>query len=111
MNLRKEIKQTYDQIHVPEEVSERLKQKLYQRDFPEDPETETEEWTPVRHRTDWGLVSAVAVLCIVVGVSAWSLFQNRNDTNFHPGSAVPAEISTTETTEESTEPQESFHRN
>ena len=40
MNLRKEIKQAYQQIRVPADVSEHLKQALYQKDFREEEFTE-----------------------------------------------------------------------
>ena len=33
MNLHKEIKQAYQHIRVPDDVTERLKQELYQKDF------------------------------------------------------------------------------
>ncbi len=107
MNLRKEIKQAYQQIRVPADVSEHLKQELYQKDFQEEEFTEifqTEELSKSRSGSYFGFIAAALVLGIGIGSSVWSMMANRSEEAFHPSSTVPAEITVTETTEETTAP-------
>ncbi len=105
MNLRKEIKQAYNQIHVPADVSERLKQELYQKDFREEEFTEifqTEEETRPRSGKYFGFIAAALVLGIGIGSTVWSMLANRSEKVFNPAATVPVEITATETTEETT---------
>ena len=104
MNMRKEIKQAYQHIHAPEDVTERLKQELYQKNFHEEDFTEyfqEEEPPKAPFGKYFGFLSAVAVLGLCIGISLWNLSAYRQEEVFQPASTVPVEV--TETTEETTE--------
>jgi len=108
MNLRKEIHQAYDKIQVPEEVTERLKQQLYQKDFYQEEETDTEEFnmqkTPKKSILKYLGVGAVAAGMIVcMSLSIWHILIQHTNEVLHPASTVPIEIVTTEETTETTE--------
>ena len=106
MNLHKEIKQAYRNIRVPDDVTERLKQELYQKDFREEDFTELlpeEEPQKAPFGKYFGFLSAVAVLGVCIGISLWNLSAHRADEVFQPSATVPVEITVTETTETSTE--------
>ena len=108
MNLRKKIHQAYDNIQVPEEVSERLKQQLYQKDFyqEEEPETEafdmqTPEKRPILKYFGVGVAAAGMILCM--SLSIWHILNEHTNEIFRPASTVPIEIVVTEETTETTE--------
>jgi len=102
--MRNEIKHAYDNLHVSDEMTERLKRELYQKDFHEDEITEifqVEEAPRRQFGKYFGFLAASVVLCVSIGVSVWTMIQNRNEQGFYPKSTVPVEI--TETTEETTD--------
>lgn len=104
MNLRKEIRQAYDRVHVPEDVSERLKQELYQKDFHEEEEFseifQMEEYPERQWGKYLGFIAASVMLGVSIGVSMWNMLDNRSEEVFHPTATIPVERSA-ETTEES----------
>ncbi|MBE6876566.1 MAG: hypothetical protein E7496_07570 [Ruminococcus sp.] len=107
MNMRKEIKQAYQHIHVSDDMTERMKQELYQKDFHEEEFTENFQEDEIPQsllRKHFGFLSAVAVLGICIGICLWNLSAYRQEEVFQPSATVPVEkIAVTETTEESTE--------
>lgn len=103
MNMRKEIRHAFDHVHAPEELVERMKQELYQKDFHEEVEEVTCEVSEAPRRPVWRYVmytAASLALCIGCGLSVWSLRDSQNPMN--PGSHVGTTTSTS-TTEETTE--------
>lgn len=103
MNMHKEIKEAFGRVHAPEDVTERLKQDLYQMDLNENAEEMTCEVQEAsnRHFLRYPLYAAAAVaLCVGCGLSLWSMRELENP--LKPASTVPV-VSTT-TAEETTEP-------
>ena len=109
--MRKEIKHAYDNIHVSDEMTERLKQELYQKDFHEDEISETFE---VQEAPRWqfgkyfGFIAASIVFGVGIGISMWGMLESRSEQVLNPKSTVPVEITapapdTPEETEETTE--------
>ncbi len=99
MNMRKEIQNAFDKVHAPDELVERMKQELYQKDF----HCETDEITfqvseaPRRHIWRYmAYIAAAFALCIGCGVSVMNMHENP----FNPASPV---VTTTEETTESTD--------
>lgn len=108
MNLRKEIHQAYDTVQVPKEVTERLKQQLYQKDFYQEEEVEIEEFDmqtpPKKPILKYFCVGAAAAGMIVcMSLSIWHILNQHANEAFRPASTVPIEIVTTEETTETTE--------
>ena len=104
MNLRKEIRQAYDKVQVPDEVAERLKQELYQKDFHEEEFSEafqTEEITQRRGGKYMSFIAASVVLGISIGVSMWNMLDKKSENVFQPAATIPVERSA-EPTEETT---------
>lgn len=105
MSLHREIKNAYDQVHAPDELVERLKQELYQKDFHEDAEEVTWQVTeaPRFHIGKYfAYIAATLVLCVGCGAAVWSL----KTVDMQPGTNVTSNYSVTETeetTEETTE--------
>ena len=97
MSMRKDIQNAFDNVHAPDELVERMKQELYQKDLHEDIEeiTFTVKQAPRRNYLRYfAFVAAALALCIGCGVSVLNLRENP----FKPASPVVA------TTEETTEP-------
>ena len=97
MSMRKDIQNAFDNVHAPDELVERMKQELYQKDLHEDIEeiTFSVKQAPRRnYLRGFAIVAAALALCIGCGVSVLSLRENP----FNPASPVVA------TTEETTEP-------
>lgn len=97
MSMRKDIQNAFDKVHAPDELVERMKQELYQKDLHEDIEeiTFSVKQAPRRnYLRGFAIVAAALALCIGCGVSVLSLRENP----FNPASSVVA------TTEETTEP-------
>ena len=111
--MRKKIKHAYDQLHVSDDMTERIKQKLYHMDLHEDDEiTETfhvEEAPRFSFGKYLAFIAAGAVLGLFISVSTWDILeQHKNPLN--PKSTVPTEYSydagnsdITQETEETTE--------
>ncbi len=100
MNLRKEIHQAYDHIHVPEEVSEKLKQELYQKDFREEElgEFQEEIFSGKRSGKYLSFVAASIILGVTVSVTMWGMLDHRSEDVLKPAATVPVEYtSETET--------------
>ncbi len=106
MNMHKEIKEAFGAVHAPEDVTERLKQDLYQMDLHENAEEMTCQaaQAPKGRFLRYPLYAAAAVaLCVGCGLSLWSIQELENP--LKPASTVPV-VSTTapeETTEPTTE--------
>lgn len=106
MNLHKEIKNAYRSIQVSDDMTERLKQELYQKDFHEE-ESETfivEEAPRMPIFKYFGFAVACITMGIGIGVSMFNMLAKKNDDILNPASTVPVEITATEITEETTEP-------
>ncbi len=107
MSLRKEIKSAYDTVYAPDDLIERLKQDLYQKDFHEEDEEEVSGVADAPRPSFSRImiyIAACAVLCIGCGFSVWTLRDKQNE--FHPNSPVVVSSGvedTTETTENTTE--------
>lgn len=105
MSVRKHIQNAYDKVHAPEDVIERMKQELYQKDLHEDAEHEIYRVEEAR-RPEIGkyllYIAAVFAVCIGGGLAWNSIQQNRVD--FHPGQAVQTEITETVSPRERTVP-------
>ena len=100
MSMRKDIQNAFDKVHAPDELVERMKQELYQKDLHEDIEeiTFTVKEAPKRNYfRGFAIVAAALALCIGCGVSVLSLRENP----FNPASKVVA--TTEETTETNTD--------
>lgn len=105
MNMHDEIKKAFNSVHAPDELVERMKQELYQKDCHEEIE-EIYEVTEAPRRPIWryaAYIAASLALCIGCGVSVWNLRDNTAPLN--PGTTVPA-MTTTETEETTTAPEE-----
>ena len=99
MNMRKEIQNAFDKVHAPDELVERMKQDLYQKDLHEDVEEYTFQVTEAPRRHIWrymAYIAAALALCIGCGVSV----MNMRDNPFNPASNV---VTTTEDTTETTD--------
>ncbi len=98
MNMRDEIKNAFNSVHAPEELVERMKQELYQKDCHEEIE-EIYEVAEAPRRPTWryaAYIAASLALCIGCGVSVWNLRGNTAPLN--PGTTVPAMTTATEET-------------
>ncbi len=105
MNMHDEIRKAFDSVHAPEELVERMKQELYQKDCHEEIE-EIYEVAEAPRRPIWryaAYIAASLALCIGCGVSVWNLRGNTAPLN--PGTTVPA-MTTTATEETTTAPEE-----
>lgn len=103
MNMRNEIKNAFDSVHAPEELVERMKQELYQKDCHEELE-EICEVTEAPRPQIWryaAYVAAALALCIGCGFSVWNLRDNPSPLN--PQTSVPIVTTTEETTESDTD--------
>lgn len=104
MSMRKEIRNAFDQVHAPEDLTERLKQELYQKDFHEDADEMTWQVAEAPKRQLWRYpmyAAAVAAICVGCGLSVWSLRDQQTD--FNPSTTVPVAVDS-EYEEETTEP-------
>ncbi len=112
MSLHKEIKNAYDQVHAPDALVERMKQELYQKDFHEEADEMTWQVAEAPKRSPrsfahiFAYVAATLVLCAGSGMAVWHMRDQMTD--FHPGTNVPMDVSSTsdtmtDTTEETTE--------
>lgn len=111
MNMRKKIKHAYDQIHVSEEFTERLKQEIYQKDFHEPEEAFSEffqvEEAPKRQIGRYmGFLAASLVMGAGIGISMWNMLDCRNNEVFNPAATVPVQIREIETTAAESETEE-----
>ncbi len=105
MNMHDEIRKAFDSVHAPDELVERMKQELYQKDCHEEIE-EIYEVAEAPRRPVWryaAYIAASLALCIGCGVSVWNLRDNTAPLN--PGTTVPA-MTTTATEETTTAPEE-----
>ncbi len=99
MNMRKDIKNAFGSVHAPDDLVERLKQELYQKDCHEELE-EICEVTEAPKPQIWRYVTYIAAalaLCVGCGLSVWSLRDNPSPLN--PQTSVPVVMTTEETTE------------
>lgn len=106
MNMHDKIRSAFDSVHAPEELVERMKQELYQKDCHEELEEVFEVQEAPRRRI-WSYAAYIAaslVLCIGCGVSMWNLRGNTEPLN--PSTTVPAMTTVTEETTETTTPEE-----
>lgn len=102
MNMRDEIKNAFDSVHAPEELVERMKQELYQKDCHEEIEEICEVEEAPRRRI-WhyaAYIAASLALCVGCGLSVWNLRDNAGPLN--PSTTVPAMTTMTEETTETT---------
>ncbi|MBE6848333.1 MAG: hypothetical protein E7502_00285 [Ruminococcus sp.] len=106
MNMHDEIKKAFDSVHAPDELVERMKQELYQKDCHEEIE-EVFEVAQMPRRTIGrytAYIAASLALCVLCGVSIWNL--RGNTVPLNPGTTVPAMTTETEETTETTNPDE-----
>ena len=106
MDLRKEIKNAYQNIRVPESVTEQLKMELYQKDLHEFHEEESEifqvEEAPRIPVLKYCTVAAAClVICAGIGFSVSNLFTERSSDRLNPAQSV--NVTMTETEQETTE--------
>ncbi len=104
MSLRKQIKHAYHQIHVPEDVTERLKQELYQKDFQEEEFSDIfqeEEPAQFRFGKYFGFLAAAVVMGVGIGIAASGMMQQRENV-FQPAATVPVQVTATENAAEET---------
>lgn len=95
MSLQHQIKQAYDNVHAPEDFTERLRQQLYEGDHRAEAESltceavEAPKHRPLRIMTQaMAFLAASLVLCAGCGLAVWSLRDKVNE--FHPGANVSA---------------------
>ena len=92
MNLRQKLQSAYDPVHAPEDVTERLKQELYQKDINGDAETEI---SIVREKKRPPLmqyaVSIAAVLALCCGAGWLWQYARQNRNPIRPQSQVIVE--------------------
>lgn len=103
MNMHKDIKNAFDNVHAPDDLVERLKQELYQKDCHEELE-EICEVTEAPKPQIWkytAYIAAALALCVGCGLSVWSLRDNPSPLN--PQTSVPVVTTTEETTESGTD--------
>ena len=106
MDLHKEIKNAYQNIRVPESVTEQLKMELYQKDLHEFHEEESEifqvEEAPRIPVLKYCTVAAAClVICAGIGFSVSNLFTERSSDRLNPAQSV--NVTMTEAEEETTE--------
>ena len=106
MNLKQSIKDAYDHVHTPADVTERLKQELYQKGLEEENDEVTyqaaEPQKPAIGRY-FLYIAASLLLCAGGVLAAWSMQSQRVD--FNPGKPTPGTVTTvTESVQETTEP-------
>ena len=109
MSLRDEICRAYDDVKAPDELTERIKRDLYQKDISDDAEQETflvEEAPRPAVGRYLAFIAASVMLCAGFGYAAWrGMRDNVNELN--PRSSVPIETAAvTEETTETTAPAE-----
>ncbi|MBQ2264744.1 MAG: hypothetical protein II341_04995 [Oscillospiraceae bacterium] len=106
MNMRDEIKNAFDSVHAPDELAERLKQELYQKDCHEEiEEICIVEEAPRRRIGHYAAyIAAALALCIGCGFSIWSLRDNTSPLN--PSTTVPVMTTAAEETTETTSDEE-----
>ena len=103
MSLRDEIRRAYDDVKAPDELTERIKRDLYQKDISDDAEQETflvEEAPRPAVGRYLAFIAASVMLCAGFGYAAWRGMQD-NVNELNPRSSVP--IETAAVTEETTE--------
>ncbi len=103
MNMRKDIKNAFGSVHAPDDLVERLKQELYQKDCHEELE-EICEATEAPKPQIWRYITYIAAalaLCVGCGLSVWSLRDNPSPLN--PQTSVPVVTTTEDTTESGTD--------
>lgn len=92
MSIKRNIQRAYDPIHAPEDVIERMKQELYQKDLNQDEEHEIfrVETSPRLGIGKYLLYTAAMIgLCCGLGYAFQMAQEYRTD--FHPGQAVYTE--------------------
>lgn len=96
MSMRKDIQNAFDNVHAPDELVERMKQELYQKDMHEDIEEITFDVKEAPRRNylrNFGIVAAALAVCIGCGITVLQLRENP----LKPASPV---VPTTEATTE-----------
>ncbi|HAJ96836.1 MAG TPA: hypothetical protein DCO72_03780 [Ruminococcus sp.] len=89
MSLKKQIKKAYNGVHAPEDLTERLKQELYQKDFEENSDFEEyQEETPQRPAFLKYLVYIAAMTAIGIGCVSALNYIEQFRTDFRPASRV-----------------------
>ncbi len=112
MSLRRDIKNTFDSIHAPEDLVEHMKQDLYQKDFHEEEDDEATGVAPAPKRTFRRFFLYAAACTAVCAVGLFSILSLRDhQNNFHPGKPVVVEPDMEETTEPLTEATEYLPQN
>ncbi len=94
MSLKRDIQSAYDQVHAPEEVIERMKRELREKDLRGCMEEST--LTPEAARPQfWRYAVYVAAVFAVFGcgVLAWQSVQDKR-VELHPGSQVQETLTT-----------------
>ncbi len=106
MNLKQSIQNAYDHVHAPADVTERLKQELYQKDLEEERDEVTYQAAgPQKPAIGRYFVYIAASLLLCAGgvLAAWSMQSQRVDLN--PGRPIPGTVTTvTDSMPETTEP-------
>lgn len=106
MNMSDEIKRAFDSVHAPEELVERMKQELYQKDFHDSGEEMVCQAVQVPRQHFWryaAFVAAVFVMCAGCGLSVWRLNSQVSDFDPHTGVSGVSDPDETEPTTEYTE--------
>ncbi|MDE7122451.1 MAG: hypothetical protein K2O42_09880 [Oscillospiraceae bacterium] len=96
MNLHKEIKNAYQNVRVPEAMTERLKMELYQkdfRDFQEFPEEnseifQVEEVPKIPVLKYCSVIAACLAICVGFGFSFFNLLTERSSDRLNPAQSV-----------------------
>ena len=99
MDLHKELKNAYQNIRVPEAMTERLKMELYQKDFrdvqdfQEFPEEnseifQVEEVPRIPVLKYCSVIAACLVVCVGVGFSMFNLLTERSSDRLNPAQSV-----------------------
>ncbi len=89
MSLKKQIKKAYNGVHAPEDLTERLKQELYQKDFEENSDFEEyQEETPQRPAFLKYLIYIAAMTAIGIGCVSALNYIEQFRTDFRPASRV-----------------------
>lgn len=104
MNMGREIKNAFDSVHAPDELVERMKQELYQKDFHESSDEIVCRVTEVPKRHFWryaAFTAAVFAICAGCGLSVWKL--NSQVSSFDPQAGISGTPEETEPTTESPE--------
>lgn len=106
MNMSNDIKKAFDSVHAPEELVERMKQELYQKDFHDSGEEVVCEACQVPRRHFWryaAFAAAVFVICAGCGLSILRLNSQISDFDPHTGISFASDAEETEPTTESNE--------